>query len=107
MPVDSTQTTQLRVTPNAPGHVKDPALHHQSGAKGIVPTKLGDQTRGNLESLATNKHYAHVKEHVVYGLEFVDDFGHCIMNAQFLLVHLCTSLYPNSRFLDILRVIQL
>ncbi len=108
MPVDSSQTTKLRVTPSAPGHIKDPAHHQQAGntVRAIIPTKLGEQTHSNVESLVTNKHYSHLKEHVLFGLGFVDNPVNCVMNTSYLLVHMSTSLYPDSRYLDILRVLQ-
>ena len=109
MPVDSTQTTKLRVTPNAPGHIKDPArqLQGTNHTGAIVPTKQGDQCLSSLESLLNNKHYANLKEYVFYSLAFLNDPRNCAMNSIQLLVYLSTSMYPEIRSLDILRVPQL
>ena len=109
MPVDGSQKTELRVVPNAPGHVKDPSRPTQKGsltANTIVPTKLGDSSFHSLESLLTNKHYSHLKEKVSWCVGFVGDPANCVMSTDRLLVELCTSLYLNHRFLDILRVFQ-
>ena len=107
--MDSSQATKLRVVPNAPGHVRDPARNQQSPRNQhlvslIVPTKLGDQSFNSLESLLNNKHYAHLKEKISYAVSFVTDSNNCIMNSIQLFVYLCTSLYPDNRFLDVLRV---
>ena len=109
MPVDSSQSTQLRVVPNAPGHVRDPTRNQPSPnlLTTIVPTKQGDQAFNCLESLLNNKHYAHLKEHISYSVSFVNNMNNNVMNSIQLLVHLCTSLYPDCRFLDVLRILQL
>lgn len=107
MPVDSSQTTQLRVVPNAPGHVKDPSRSTQKGSllpNVVTATKLGDSSYHNLESLLTNKHYAHLKDKIRWCLDFVSDPINCVMSTDYLLVDLCTSLYSQHRFLDLLRV---
>ena len=113
MPVDSGHSTKLRVTPNSPGHVKDPARVHQSGrshhsssssSTSVVPTKLGDQSYNSLESLLNNKHYVHLREQISYSVSFLNDMNNCVMNSVQLLVYLCTMLYPECRFLDVLRV---
>ena len=107
--MDSSQTTKLRVVPNATGHVKDPTRNQQSSRNQLIsglitPTKLGDQSFNSLESLLNNKHYAHLKDKVSYAVNFVSDSSNCIMNGVQLLVYLCISLYPDDRFLDVLRV---
>lgn len=109
MPVDSGQSTKLRVVPSAPGHVKD---HFQaqnkdskSSSSAIVPTKQGDQTYNSLESLLNNKQYSHLREQVSYTISFVNDTNNCVMNSVQLLVYLCNNLYPDCRFLDLLRVL--
>ena len=111
MPVDLSQSTQLRVVPSAPGHVKDP-IRTAPNTTGvaipapIVPTKLGDQCCNSLESLMSNKHYAHLKDHAIYAVSFVGDVSNCVMNANQLLVHLSSTLYPDLRYLDQLRMLQ-
>jgi hypothetical protein len=106
MPVDSSQKTQLRIIPHSPGHIKD---SHRSTQKGsllpgtVVATKLGDASFHSLEGLLTNKHYVHLKEKIVWCVGFVSDPSNCVTSADRLLVDLCTSLYPQYRFLDLLR----
>jgi len=109
MPVDSNQSTQLRVVPNAPGHVKDPSRNQANlnPAFAIIPTKQGDQACNYLESLLNNKQYTHLKEHILYSINFVNNMNNSVMNSIHLLVHLCTTLYPECRFLDVLRTLQL
>ena len=110
MPVDSSQKTELRVVPNAPGHVKDPTRLQQQKSSGggatITPTKLGDSGLHGLESLASNKHYSHLKDKISWCVGFVCDMSNSVMNTDRFLVELCTSLYPDCRFLDVLRVVQ-
>ena len=104
MPVDNGQT-KLRVIPNAPGHVKESAKSQQSSSTiSVLPTKLGDHSCNSLESLLNNKQYVHLKEHISYSVSFVNDASNCVMNSATLLVYLCTTLYPESRFLDLSRV---
>ena len=105
MPVDSRQTTLLRVQPNSPGHVKDPAPRQQTGGA-IAPTKQGNQTCTNLEALLTDKHYSSEREHSIYAVSFVSNPSNNIMNCVHLLVYLSTKLYPEARYLDLLRVLQ-
>ncbi len=111
MPVDQSQTTQLRVVPNAPGHVRD-TLKGQTGTPSTplfsskTPTKQAEQTLNSLESLITNKNYQHLKEHVIYSLDFLKDPSHCIMDSTKLLMHLCTALYDSHRFLDLMKVLE-
>ena len=110
IPVNASHTSQLRVIPNAPGHVKDITRNsHGSVVTGlaITATKQGDQMCSSLESLMTNKHYSHIKDQVSYAVAFVNNPSYCIMSCNELLVYLCTSLYPNYRYLDLLRVLQL
>ena len=105
MPVDGRQTTILRVIPNAPGHVKD--LPRQQNPSGIGATKQGNHTIGTLESLLTDKHYAALREHATYAVNFVNNPSNCIVNCNYLLVYLSTVLYPECRYLDLLRVLQI
>ena len=104
MPVDSRQTTLLRVVPNAPGHIKD--LPRQQNPTGIGATKQGHQTSAALEALLTDKHYAALREHATYAVNFVNNPSNCIVNCNYLLVYLSTILYPERRYLDLLRVLQ-
>lgn len=109
MPVDSGHKTQLRVVPSAPGHIKDPLRPTQRGSllpHVITPTKLADTSYNTLESLLVNKQYAFLKEKVSWCVGFVSDPVNCILNVDQLLVELCTSLYPEYRFLDLTRVFQ-
>ena len=107
MPVDTSQSTIPRLTPNAPGHVKDPS-RHQSGASAFVcATKQADQSCAGLESLLTNKAYSNLKESVTYSLEFVNALENTLLNTTELLVYLVFNLYPNERCLDVLKVSQI
>ena len=112
MPVDTTQRTQLRTLPSSPGHIKD---HNRPPPRSntnnlppntIIPTKLADSSFHNLETLQTNKHYATYRERVVWCVEYVSNPVHCIMNTGELLVELCTEVYSQYRFLDLMRVLQ-
>ena len=104
MPIDGKQTTLLRVAPNAPGHVKDPPRQHNP--TGIGATKQGNHTCSALEALLADKHYAALREHTTYAVNFVNNPSNCIVNCNHLLVYLSTVLYPGRRFLDLLRVLQ-
>ena len=109
MPVDSSQKTQLRLLPNAPGHVRDPNRPTQRGSTTIIytvtATKLGDVNFHSLETLLSNRNYAHLKGKVQWCVEYVGDPVHCVLDIKKLLVDLCTGLYPQHRFLDLLRVL--
>ena len=98
MPVDASHTTQLRLTPNAPGHIKE---HSKFG---IVPTKQAEQTYASLESLLSNKQYAKLKEHVHGAFLFMNDCKKTLMNLMDLFIHLVASLYTEYRSLDLLRI---
>jgi hypothetical protein len=107
MPVDSAQKTWLRLLPSSPGHIKDPnrptQRSHAQQPHAIIATKLGDTTFHSLETLLTNKNYAHLKTKVAWCMEYVGDPGHCVLDTAQLLVDLCASHYPQYRFLDLLR----
>ena len=105
MPVDGRQTTLLRVIPNAPGHVKDPP-RQQTGSPASA-TKQGNNTCATLEAVLSDKHYASLREHATYAVNFVNNPSNCIMNCTYLLVYLSTVLYPEARYLDQLRVLQM
>ena len=66
-----------------------------------------EQTLNNLEGLLTNKNYQHLKEHIIYSLEYLKNPSHCIMDCNKLLVHLCASNYEDYRFLDLLKVLDI
>ena len=104
MPMDSTHATIIRVSPNAPGHVKDP-LRNQPGSL-VCATKQADQGCSGLEGLVSNKNYTSLKEYVIYSLEFVNDIKYSLFDTIQLLVYLVTNLYSDERCLDSLRVIQ-
>ena len=109
MPVDSSQATQLRVIPNAPGHIKDPIKPTSPSISASLPiahTKQGESAYTNLEHLMTNKNYSHLREHVIFTLDYLKDTTHNVMSCSQLLVHLCTAMYPDCRFLDLLRVCE-
>lgn len=106
MPLDSSQSTILRVVPHAPGHVKDP-LRYQPGTSALVSaTKQADQACAGLESLLSNKSYLNRRDYVTYSLEFVNDLQYTLLNTNELLVYLVSNMYPNECCLDALRVLQ-
>ena len=98
MPVDTSHITQLRLTPNAPGHIKE----HSRG--GVTPAKQAEQAYASLESLLSNKQYAKLKEHVHSAFLFMNDAGKTLMNVMDLFIHLVASLYTEYRSLDLLRI---
>lgn len=105
MPVDNRQTTLLRVLPNSPGHVKENPKQQTFSVASA--TKQGIHTCSNLEALLTDKHYASLREHSSFATSFVINPTNNIMNCVYLLVSLSTALYPEARYLDVLRVIQM
>ena len=106
MPVDTSQSTLPRITPNAPGHIKDHTRGHIAANHLATPTKLAEQVANSLEGLLTNKNYSHLKEYISYSVVYLHDTNHNLMNSPELLVYLCTALYPDERFLDTLRILQ-
>ena len=106
MPVDTSQSTLLRITPNAPGHIKDPIRSQPAANALATPTKQAEQVANSLEGLLANKNYSQLKEYVSYSVVFLHDMNHSLMNSTELLVYLCTALYTNERFLDTLRILQ-
>lgn len=98
MPVDASHTTQLRLTPNAPGHIKE----HPKAS--ITPTKQAEQTYASLESLLSSKQYAKLKEHVRGSYMFMSDSNKTLMDAMDLFIHLVASLYTDYRSLDLVRI---
>jgi len=95
--MDASHTTQLRLTPIAPGHIKS-----QKGA--ISPTKQAEQIHASLESLQNNKQYLMLKEHIVSASLFVNESNKTLMDMNNIFIHLVASLYPEYRSLDLIRV---
>jgi len=98
MPVDASHMTQLRLTPNAPGHIKE---HSKTG---ITPTKQAEQAYASLESLLTNKQYAKLKEHVHGSSMFMSNSNKTLVDVMDLFIHLVASLYPDCRSLDMVQI---
>ena len=105
-PLDTNQTTILRVAPGSPGHIKDPYRNQPGFVASAIPLKQADQAFNNFEALMNNKNYASLKENTSYALGFISDLNHTILNTVDLLVYLSVWLYPQDRFLDALRVVQ-
>ncbi len=104
LPVDTSGQTQLRLTPNAPGHVKEGSKAVQSTpVYTILTTKQNEQALQSLESLLSNKQYSHLTDHVTQAIGFVNDPKNCILNSLKLLVTLGVALYPEYRYLDVIR----
>lgn len=98
MPVDASHTTQLRLTPNAPGHIKE----YSKG--GITSTKQADQAYASLESLLGNRQYTKLKEHIHSTFMFMNDSNKTLLDVLDLFIHLVASLYMEYRSLDLLRI---
>ena len=96
MPTDSSGQIQLRIVPNAAGHIKD--------SDQLASTlKQNEQAYQSLESLLTNKGYSSLSKDVTVALSFISDPANCFMSSLQLLMILTTSLYPEFRFLDLIR----
>ena len=107
MPVDSSGQVRLRTFPNSAGHIRDAVKQAASSATptlAILPTKQSEQASQNLESLLGNSKYAHLSEQVTYAVEFLAGPDRCVTNSMQLLVWLSACLYPEHRYIDILRV---
>lgn len=107
LPVDPNNQVHLRTVPNAPGHVKDAKPHPSSlvmAASYILPTKQAEQGLQSLEGLLNNKLYSQLGTFVTYAVEFVCSPNHTVLNSEQLLMWLSAALYPNLRYLDLLRV---
>lgn len=110
LPVDSSGQVQLRAIPNSPGHVRDTAKQASSFATpipSILPTKQSEQASQSLESLLSNSKYTHLSEQVTYAVEFLAGRDRCVTNCMQLLVWLIACLFPEHRYIDILRVAYL
>ena len=95
--MDASHTTQLRLTPIAPGHIKSPK-------SGISPTKQAEQIHMSLESLQNNKQYLSLREHIFSASLFINESNKTIMDVNNIFIHLVASLYPEYRSLDLIRV---
>jgi hypothetical protein len=110
MPVDNSGRVQLRTIRNAPGHIKDTAKQASASAMpipAILPTKQAEQVSQGLESLLGNSKYALVSEQVTFAVEFLAGPDRCILDSMHLLVWLVAGLYPEYRYIDILRVVYM
>lgn len=106
MPVDASGHVQLRTLPNALGHVKDAPGKSSSTlpASPINPTKQAEQAMQGLESLQNNKQYSHLIDQVVHSVQFLSDRNFTLQSCSQLLMWLGSQLYPEFRYLDVLRV---
>ena len=105
MPLDNAHSVILRVSPNAPGHIKDPNRYQQQTTL-VTPSKQADQALAGLEGLLSNKNYLDKRDFITYSLEFVSDMRHSLFNILELFIYLVCGLYPTERSLDLLRVLR-
>ena len=105
MPMDSNHSTIIRISPDAPGHIKTPT--RQYGAYPILPSKQADQAFASLEALLNNKSYFPYKEYILYSIDFINDSRFCLYDTAQLLVYLVFNMYCHERSLDVLRVVNL
>lgn len=107
MPVDLSGTVQLRLVPNAAGHVKEDSRRNNTVPStpfySITPTKQNEQAFQSLETLHSAKEYCSLSESVNIAVNFVSNPAHSIPSCAHLLRLLTASLYPEYRFLDLLR----
>lgn len=61
------------------------------------------QTLGVLESMPSNKQYAELEESVNKAVQFIRYPGHCLRDGPRLLALLVNLLYPDLRYLHIIR----
>lgn len=61
------------------------------------------QTVGMLEAMPTNKQYAELQEAVTKAVQFIRYPGHCLRDGPRLLALLANLLYPDLRYLHIIR----
>ncbi|XP_041793587.1 ectopic P granules protein 5 homolog [Chelmon rostratus] len=61
------------------------------------------QTLGMLEAMASNKQYAELEESVNKAVQFIRYPGHCLRDGPRLLALLANLLYPDLRYLHIIR----
>ncbi len=103
MPMDSNHSTIIRISPNAPGHIKTTTRQYSTAT--ILPSKQADLAIASLEGLLSNKNYLPYKEYISYSLDFINDSRFCLFDSAQLLVYLLFNMYCNDRCLDVLRVI--
>ena len=89
--MDKEHKTQLRVTPNALGFVRD-----TDALGGYHPTKAAEQSLKSLTNLASNKSYNAFKEDIAYISDFVCNPKNNVMSVLELFVQLAHSLYPSQ-----------
>lgn len=112
MPVDMSGHVNIRTAPHAPGHVKEGSRTSTSSYSSSVPThttfptKQIEQALQGLESLLSNKHYAAHSEQVSLAVSFVVNPANSMLSSPQLLTLLSVHLYPELRYLDLLRVCQ-
>ncbi|XP_019856290.1 PREDICTED: ectopic P granules protein 5 homolog [Amphimedon queenslandica] len=106
LPLDTSQSVHPRLSPGAPGHIKDPMRYVTGFASVAMATKQADQASASLESLLSNKSYLHLRDYISYSLDMINDLQCNLMNIQQLFVYLVINLYSSERSLDSLRVAQ-
>ena len=104
LPTDSNHSTIVRISPDAPGHIKTPL--RQYSAYPVLPSKQADQAIASLEGLLSNKNYLAYKEFILYSLDFINDSRFCLLDTTQLLVYLVFNMYCKERCLDVLRVVN-
>lgn len=67
-----------------------------------LPAKA-QQMLGMLEAMGSNKQYAELHESVAKAVQFIRYPGHCLKDAPRLLALLANLLYPDLRYLHIIR----
>ncbi len=106
--MDSSGQVKLRSLANAPGHIRDTAHSSSSSSStptsSVSPTKLAEQASQGLEGLFSNSKYSHLTEQITYAVEFIAGPDRCVLNSLQLLVWLSANLYPQFRYIDLLRV---
>ncbi|XP_026178495.1 ectopic P granules protein 5 homolog [Mastacembelus armatus] len=66
-------------------------------------TAKAQQTLGLLEAMSSNKQYAELEDSVNKALQFIRFPGHCLKDAPRLLALLVNVLYPDLRYLHVIR----
>lgn len=61
------------------------------------------QTLGMLEAMPSNKQYAELEDSVNKAVQFIRYPGHCLKDGPRLLALLSNLLYPDLRYLHIIR----
>jgi len=107
MPVDLSGAVQLRLVPNAPGHVKE-GSHRTTNSTtvpvySILPTKQNELALQTLDAMLTNKEYSSLTSSVTTSVNFACNPANPLTSCVQLLTVLAAALYPEYRFLDLLR----